>query len=503
MSGDRLITRFFKGTWNFAWAFTLVALPVTSFPLLSKLAGGTLVAPLSLIPLVWLFITWLPYYFYKTTKIPGELRPLIGFVFIAVISSLLAFFYNLPNYKEHNLFRDEMEALITLGIGLSFLLITFTRLRTITDLRNSLKWINIGGIIFIGWSMVQILLVVFARGNYPFLFESIQRLLSVANLKDQIRGFRISGLTLEPSWLAHSLNLLYIPIWLVAVRYRISAFKLKIGPITLETILLTLGCVSLVMTFSRIGLIGFLAILVWFMVNLADLISQKITLLRKSQNKPSRNIKVLVTSAMLAALFTAFVVLLLIMSIRDNRLRKLIDVSYNVERHGTTMSFTSLVKKLNIAERVFYWQMGWNVFNQHPILGVGLGNVGRYAESMLPSEAWKMPEIKNVLFQQTVLPNTKNLWTRILAETGMLGITFFLIWLILMWAASRKISQEEEPIMKAVGLAGQLAILAYFFEGFSLDTFALPYIWVILGFVLACITIIHEKQSSLLPTSSL
>jgi len=503
MNQDRIITRFFKGTWNFSWAFTLVALPITSFPLLSKLAGHTLVAPLSLIPLVWLFITWLPYYFFTTNKIPGELRPLIGFVVVAVVSCLLAFFYHYPNYKEHELLRDEIEAITTLGIGFSFLIITYTRLRTETDLRKSLAWINLGGILFISWSMIQIFLVVFAKGSYPVLFESIQRLISVANLKDQIRGFRISGLTLEPSWLAHSLNMLYLPIWLAAVRYRVSGFKFKIGPITVEIILLLLGCISLVMTFSRIGLIGFLAILVWFMVDIADWVSKKIAFRKHSEIKSTRSLKAMITTAMLFTLTVGFIALLLIMSLRDYRLRKLIDLQLNTSRQIYDLPFTKLIKKLDIAERVFYWEMGWNVFNQYPILGVGLGNVGRYAESMLPSEAWKMPEIKNVLFQQTVLPNTKNLWTRILAETGIVGFIFYVTWLIVMWITSRKLYRDENPILKAFGLAGQLAILAYFFEGFSLDTFALPYVWVTLGLVLACNHLIQGKLANPDPATTI
>jgi len=31
---------------------------------------------------------------------------------------------------------------------------------------------------------------------------------------------------------------------------------------------------------------------------------------------------------------------------------------------------------LNFSSRVVYWEGGWNIFNDHPFFGVGLGNAG-------------------------------------------------------------------------------------------------------------------------------
>jgi hypothetical protein len=40
-------------------------------------------------------------------------------------------------------------------------------------------------------------------------------------------------------------------------------------------------------------------------------------------------------------------------------------------------------------------------------------------------------------------------------------------------------------MLSVLGLAGVFALLAQFFEGFSLDTFALPQLWIILGFLVS------------------
>ena len=50
---------------DFAWVAVIILLPLTSFPLLSRLAGNTDVAPASFIPLLWLIIFWFGYYLIK------------------------------------------------------------------------------------------------------------------------------------------------------------------------------------------------------------------------------------------------------------------------------------------------------------------------------------------------------------------------------------------------------------------------------------------------------
>ncbi len=43
----------------------------------------------------------------------------------------------------------------------------------------------------------------------------------------------------------------------------------------------------------------------------------------------------------------------------------------------------------------------------------------------------------------------------------------------------------SSPLRRMIGMAGFLSLLALLFEGFSLDTFALPHLWVMLGLVTA------------------
>jgi hypothetical protein len=89
------------------------------------------------------------------------------------------------------------------------------------------------------------------------------------------------------------------------------------------------------------------------------------------------------------------------------------------------------------------------------------------------------------MYRSTVIPNTKSIWTRILSETGLVGFAFWLAWLYLVWQAAHFIRGMEKPIFKTIGWAGAFTIIALLAEGFSTDTFALPYLWFSLGLVTA------------------
>jgi hypothetical protein len=77
------------------------------------------------------------------------------------------------------------------------------------------------------------------------------------------------------------------------------------------------------------------------------------------------------------------------------------------------------------------------------------------------------------------------LWIRLLAETGFVGTAAFLSWIVLMLAGAYALARGFSGESKLVGVAGLLCCLAWTLEGFSLDTFALPQTWLVLGLVTA------------------
>jgi O-antigen ligase len=148
-------------------------------------------------------------------------------------------------------------------------------------------------------------------------------------------------------------------------------------------------------------------------------------------------------------------------------------------------------------ERLTYWFDGWHIFNDYPIIGVGLGNAGFYFVDHMPAAGWGSYEIRDVVYRNGALANIKSFWVRLLAETGIVGFMLFLSWYYLLWRSSRTTQHSRDPVLKMVALAGQLALIAFLVEGFSIDSFALPYLWVITGLISAAGAIYRSQAAAI------
>jgi O-antigen ligase len=146
----------------------------------------------------------------------------------------------------------------------------------------------------------------------------------------------------------------------------------------------------------------------------------------------------------------------------------------------------AIAERAAFAERVVYWSAGFTAFETHPILGVGVGNAGFFFERGLPTFGYRLEEIRRVLNPENLsFPNSKSLWIRLLAETGFVGTSAFLTWTVLMLGAAYALARIAAPEARLVGVAALLALPAWILEGFSLDTFALPQTWILLGLLTA------------------
>ena len=491
--------RAFSLSWKIAWFGLLISLPVTSLPFLSGLLGDTQVAPLAMIPLGWLALTWLPYtLLQRKTRLPAESRPLFGFVLAALISSLLAFFIDIPSYKSHAITLNELTAFLTLGIGLCFYLTAITRVRA-SELNHSLKFISIGGMFLLAWSFAQGVVVWFLGNQYPDWMVTVHSWIASTSLLRLSSQMRVTGLAYEPSWLAHMLNMLYLPLWMAACRFRQSAFRFRLGKLILEDILLFCGLTVLFMTFSRISLLAFMLMLGWFIYLGVKSISLKIYSRIRIGSKPvPKPVQVTLSILVLLAFFTGFMGIMFGLAFFDPRIAQIFQLREQVVSGELLQDgLMPLANRLNFGERVVYWELGWRVFEEHPLLGVGLGNSGQFALQEMSSWAWEYVEVRRILFGETYLPNTKNLWTRLLSETGLAGTVFFITWLILQWISSRALRVNPDRLARAIGLAGQLALISLIVEGFSIDSFALPYWWITLGILTTAGFL--SRQDGLLP----
>lgn len=478
------------------WAIALISLPLTSFPLLSTLSGG-IVAPFSILPFLILLLFWvLPLVFHKGF-LPKESIPLLAFTLVAIISCAAAYFIAIPGFKGKTVSGQEIRSLATLAVGLTFYLVTTTWIKNAGKLKNTWKYITIGGILSLAWAGIQAIFIFRNYNEFPFWVAQIQSWLVVHSPSFLPGTGRVSGLTYEASWFAHQLVIVYLPIWIAASFHRTSAFAFRIFKISLENILLIFGLVAFFLSSPRIGLVSLLFMIVYIFIRLNLLLHRRmVERISRSKLFNIRNTPVKHTTLINAftslSIITAYILILggaIYFSIsRDWRLATLItDPPTFREMVGLLTldqnTLLNLSHRFIFLERMVYWMNGWNVFNQYPWFGVGLGNAGFFFPQLAPSMGWASYEIRNVLYYLTPLPNVKSLWFRLLAETGLVGFSMFITWLYTLYQSSRFSQHHPDSTLKTFALAGQLALLAFIGEGLSIDSFAMPYIWVIAGLI--------------------
>lgn len=472
---------FEKISWA-SWVLLLITIPITSFPLIANLTGGSAVSPLAGIPLFLLLGVWLIPYFLKSHPVSKIAIPFLAFVGVALISSLRAPFLELYPFKGITLFSREIRSLITLGMGVAFYLVAATLPNSKTRLRKSFQWLYFGAFLMLLWSTVQVFRLPYSFNPQPEELNAIHRLFSIHDLFRD----RVTGMAYEPSWLADQLSILYLPVFLASILKKTTVFNIRWRSLTVELVLFLWGGTVLFFTYSRIGLLAFItAIGVLIIASSGGFIS-RLAEKRSQGSRLSTRQWVILAWAGLSLFFLLSVLLIVFFATQTNeRLGDIlaIDVSSIFEAQRLPALY-NLANNLEYAERLLYWISAFLIFSQFPFLGVGLGNSGLLFRETVPAFGNYLPEILHILGTDLVtIANPKSLWLRLLAETGILGFMAFLAWFLILALVARKLSSQRKGILAVIGLAGVITLIVQIFEGFSLDTFALPQLWIMLGFV--------------------
>jgi O-antigen ligase len=490
-----MLERIMLKTDGWAWAAMVALLPITSMPLIVALVGSDAVAAPSGIFLLFLVLAWLVPFLIRRGALAGQALPFLGFVLAAMIATAAAAFLAIPPFRQASFFGNELKALFTLMVGLCFYLVAATFPLDVDRLTKTIRLINWSGLAILLWSLAQGL-AWFLTNHYPEWMRSIQGIFTISPLYRA----RITGFALEPSWLAHQLNMLYLPIWLAASVRRFSAHRLRIWKFTLENMLLVGGVAGLLYTFSRVGMLAFALTLFYLLIRgtirLGGWLQRRIAArwvgTAEQMKYRARLIPISVSIIFIAGYLGVLLGGVYGLSRVDPRMKDVFFFDY-----GKDNPILRYANSLTFASRLVYWQAGWEVYNDHPWLGVGLGNAGYYFPQKLSAYSWGLYEVRDLVFRSNNLLNTKSLWVRILAETGTIGLAFFLSWLYLLWKTAFHDENQPALVIKTLGLAGKFLLLGLIFEGFSLDSFALPYVWFSAGLLTAAYSCQGKEKANL------
>jgi len=474
---------------NWGWYGFILFLPITSFPLVARLAGGQSVAVPSGLIVFILVAGWLLPQLFRGVTIPRHTLSIITFVVIVVISIVLGYWGEIPAYKGFKPLKENAEALITLLMGVSYYLVTMLWLReadTKNEVQRVLRLVTFTGMVVLLKAFVEVVLWR-TYGTWPDWYRSFHNLFSTGTLfRDRVVAFAF-----EPSWLSDMLNLLFIPYWLASTVTRTSMFKKKLWKIQVEDICLVFGAATLFFTLSRLGYLSFLLMIGviilrasgWAIRHIESSLAQRETPF--AQKKPRKWLRAGLYLAITLIYFSLFLLAAFIISKLDHRSAELFDFrNFDFMRYAEMLSFGA---------RITYWWGGWNMFSQFPLFGVGLGNAGFYFPNALPDYAWRLFEIRKLMFHQDVLLNVKALWVRLLAETGIFGFAAFFSYLAGIFGMAITLHRSGKDFNRFIGWMGLFVLAAFLVEQMSLDTFALPYFWVSFGILAA----VFEKREAI------
>jgi len=445
------------------WGLVLLTLPVTSFRYMPDFMGRTLVQPLAFYPLALLPpILFVLFWRNRRVPLPANANLLIAFLLFALIGSLLGMLATVLPLRGAQYEERVLRGWFSLLVGLAFFFAAFWMNRSEKDLHNSLKWIYASLALTIVWSLVQAVAVnteLIPRN----LVNQIQLLFSVRPLLAR----RISGFAYESAWLADQIVILYLP-WVFAAFF---TGRRLFKQLWVEPLLIVLSLAVLVFTYSRGGLFSAaLCILAVSILMGRGIIKRGWAWLMSPLSAPGLWLRL-----------GAVLVLVLILVAAGSFLSRY-EYFANIWSLGEQEDPLAYLVDIGAGQRLAYAIAGYQVFEQQPLTGVGLGASGLYLLPQYPDWAVLIPEVARQLSPDSnLIPNTKSLYVRLLAETGLPGFWLFIAFIGSFLAFILRMQASASSFLRFVAVAGLFAWIGIVLRNLTQDSFTLPIMWVMFG----------------------
>lgn len=150
------------------------------------------------------------------------------------------------------------------------------------------------------------------------------------------------------------------------------------------------------------------------------------------------------------------------------------------------------------AQRIYAWKLGWKMFQENPIMGVGQGNY--------PWNAGKAEDELGVLWQSRSLSGraAHSLYFTLLSELGMIGTTIFIAMVLFSFkdlklirnvikANTMKVPEDEKGKIYYLVLAMEGSLIGFLVSSVFISTLYYPSFWILCGFILSFKKIVLNK----------
>jgi hypothetical protein len=444
-------------------------MPVTSFRWLPDVIGATEFRPLAFYPLA-LLVPVLILYLFKTRsfRFPIPAAPLVGFLLIAIISTVIGGLYAPLDLRGQTYWRWALRAWLSLGVGMGFFWVSVLLSRSEEFLQRTLPWLYAGLAVTVVWGILQAV----AQNTALISVGDLNKVQLAVSIRGIVRR-RVSGFAFEPSWLADQITILYFP-WLFAAlmtRFRVTKYK------WLEPVLALSALVLLLLTYSRSGVIGLLVSVGVALLTVGRGLIARVWNWFRAPFRSSED----------AGRWKRVVILLLVLLLLVAALwwMNRFDYFSSLWEADFSKGVIEYVRAIAAAPRLAYFVAGIDIFNLHPWLGVGLGGSNFYLFDHLPTWAFSNPYEIAIQFspESNLIPNVRSLMIRLLAETGIVGFWMYLAFLISILGSIRRMYLTRQNALVYISVAGIAAWSAVCLRQFTLSSLTAPVIWTSLGMI--------------------
>lgn len=443
-----------------------------------------MVRPLAFYPLAILAVILFIRFARKSIKFDmnGSVMLLGLFLTAAFVASAWGWsFAPIPMHGQEFLGRS-LRAWATLAGGIVFLNCTILMNKSEQDLRFSVKWLYVGLAVSFIWGMIQ--MISYYTG-FPNRLELNKVQLSFS-IRKLLAKKRAAGFAFEPSWLANQIATIYMPWLFAAVLSGYRVFRRR----WIEPTLLLAATILLVVTFSRGGILmafgTLIIVLIVTQTSKLRIVLQWFARQLKKEKQPDLVKGVSIRVGVVFALLAVIVSTVLVLSTNKY---------FSQIWRSQKTSLTEYAVDIYAGPRLAYAAAGWEVFLGHPITGVGLGASGLYLYDHIPD--WAITTLSEITRQMTpnawLYPNPKNLYIRLLSETGMVGFTFYvLFWLGVLGVVVGQFIMKD-PFSRFIGIGGLFTWFVLIIFNITQDSFIDPNQWFSLGILLGLSVVNRQK----------
>lgn len=183
-----------------------------------------------------------------------------------------------------------------------------------------------------------------------------------------------------------------------------------------------------------------------------------------------------------------YISLLLLMSISFVFITNSERIIYDIEKKMESLDFKGNLKSnISNQSRFGIQYANFRVFTDNPLAGVGFGQQGFHAINYYPIWAKKNNyEFKEIYLNKNNpnFPPGYNLYVRLLAETGIIGLFFFITILYLVFKKAKHIINTEQNETKVLGIISIISFIGYSLNFLQLDTFRIYGFWIMFAIIL-------------------